>query len=242
MVLSVGIDVGTTTTQVVASRLTIRNTHRFGLMPRLDIDATDILFVSDPEETPLTAPDEIDVEALHALIRRQYGLAGVAASEVETGAVIITGETARTRNAAVILDGLAGLAGDFVVTVAGPNVESLVAGRGCGAAAWSAQRYTCVVTVDIGGGSANAALFRAGQHVASAAAMVGGRQARLDPTSGTLTHLAPSGRIIADHLGLDLIRASGQRSTRCVPSPMRWPTSSSSCASANGARSARGLG
>lgn len=202
--VSVGIDVGTTTTQLVMSRLTVRNTRRFGLVPRLDVDAVEVLFESDPKETPLRSPEEVDVDALIALIRAEYAQAGITAAQVETGAIIITGETARTRNAESILDGLSGLAGDFVVTVAGPNVESQIAGRGSGAAAWSAERFTTIVTVDIGGGSANAAVFRAGAHVDSAASMVGGRQARLDRRSGVLTHLAPSGRIIADELGLDL--------------------------------------
>ena len=204
--LSVGIDVGTTTSQLVLSRLTVRNTHRFGLVPRMDVSSRDVLFASEPRETPLLSPDEIDVDALVDLIRHEYELAGVSADEVETGAVIITGETARARNAEAILHGLSDLAGDFVVTVAGPNVESQIAGRGSGAAAWSAERFTSVVNVDIGGGSSNAALFRAGKHLASSATMVGGRQAVLERGTGLLTHLAPSGRIIADELGLDLVR------------------------------------
>lgn len=203
--LSVGIDVGTTTTQLVLSRLTVRNTRRFGLVPRLDVSATEVLFASEPKETPLRSPDEVDVDALVDLVRGEYRAAGTSAAEVETGAVIITGETARARNAEGILDGLSELAGDFVVTVAGPSVEAQIAGRGSGAAAWSAERFTSVVNVDIGGGSSNAALFRSGQHVASAAAMVGGRQVRLERGTGLLTHLAPSGRVIAEDLGLDLV-------------------------------------
>lgn len=202
--LSVGLDVGTTTTQLVLSRLTVRNTHRFGLVPRLDVDSAEALYIGEVAETPLVSPEEVDVDALTALVRSEYAAADVDAASVETGAVIITGETARTRDADVILDGLSGLAGDFVVTVAGPNVESLIAGRGSGAAEWSAERFTSVVNVDIGGGSSNAALFRAGRRVASCASMVGGRQVRLDRSTGALTHLAPSGRIIDDRLGLGL--------------------------------------
>src|SRR5690606_28302066 len=89
--LSVGIDVGTTTTQLVISRLTVRNTRRFGLVPRLDVSATEVLFASEPKETPLASPDEVDVEALVRLVRAEYTAAGVSAAEVETGAVIITG-------------------------------------------------------------------------------------------------------------------------------------------------------
>lgn len=202
--LSVGIDVGTTTTQLVLSRLTVRNKARLGTVPRLDVDSSAVVYQSEPAETPLTAPDEIDVTALVELIRGEYERAGVEPNQVETGAVIITGETARTHNAEVILQGISDLAGDFVVTVAGPNVESQIAGRGSGAADFSAERFTSVINVDIGGGSANAALFRAGSHIASSAAMVGGRQAKLERGTGRLLHLAPSGVIIAKELGLDL--------------------------------------
>ena len=201
---SVGIDVGTTTTQVVLSELTVTNQARMGLVPRLDVDSRRVLYQGEPHFTPLTSPDEVDVERLVALVRSEYERAGIAPDQVETGAVIITGETARTRNAEEILHGLGELAGDFVVTVAGPNLESQIAGRGSGAAQWSAENFATVVNVDIGGGSSNAALFRSGGHLASAASMVGGRQATLDPATQQLTHLAPTGRIIVDQLGLDL--------------------------------------
>lgn len=202
--LSVGIDVGTTTTQVVISELSVSNRARLGLVPRLDIDARRVVYQGEPHFTPLRSPDEVDVERLVALVRDEYARAGVRPDEVETGAVIVTGETARTRNAEQLLRGLGDLAGDFVVTVAGPNLEAQIAARGSGAAQWSATNYATVVNVDIGGGSSNAAAFRSGKHLASSAAMVGGRQAVLDAATGVLTHLAPTGVIIADALGLDL--------------------------------------
>lgn len=203
-VLSVGIDVGTTTSQLVVSQLTVTNQARPGLVPRLDIDERTVLFVSDPTLTPLVSPSEVDVDRLLALIRDQYSLAGIDPKQVETGAVIITGETARTRNAEAILQGLSDLAGDFVVTVAGPNLESQIAARGSGAADWSRRNFASVINVDIGGGSSNAALFRSGTHLASSAVMVGGRQAVVDHATGVLTHLAPPGRHIVEELGIDL--------------------------------------
>jgi ethanolamine utilization protein EutA len=210
--LSVGIDVGTTTTQVVFSRLTVRNSNRFGLIPRLEVDTRSVLHQGEPHPTPLLSPAEVDVDQLTRLVRTEYAAAGVDASEIETGAVIITGETARTRNADAILASLSDLAGEFVVTVAGPNLEAQIAARGSGAAAHSAERYTTVINVDIGGGSSNAAAFRSGTHLASAAIMVGGRQLTLDRSSGLVTHLAPSGRAIVSELGIDL--AEGRPATR----------------------------
>lgn len=202
--LSVGIDVGTTTTQLVLSELSVTNQARMGLVPRLDINTRTVLYQSEPCLTPLVSADEVDVTRLSELIKAEYARAQVNPKQVETGAVIITGEAARTRNAEAILQGLGEVAGDFVVTVAGPNLESQIAARGSGAADWSSSHYASVVNVDIGGGSANAALFRSGHHVASAAAMVGGRQAIIDSATGVLTHLGPSGRTINQDLGLGL--------------------------------------
>ena len=112
--------------------------------------------------TPLTAPDEVDAAALAQLVRHEYLLAGISPEAIETGAVIITGETARARNADTILQALSSTAGDFVVTIAGPNAEAQIAGRGSGVARWSADHYEQVTSVDIGGGTSNAAVFKMG--------------------------------------------------------------------------------
>lgn len=42
---------------------------------------------------------------------------------LQTGAVIITGETARKQNANLVLEMLSDMAGDFVVATAGPDLE-----------------------------------------------------------------------------------------------------------------------
>lgn len=202
-VLSVGIDVGTTTTQIVFSRLSLHNVARPGQVPRIQVDEKSVLHRSEVHQTPLTSPDEVDAAALARIVRREYDLAGIEPAAIETGAVIITGETARTTNADAILAALSAEAGDFVVTVAGPSAESQIAGRGSGVARWSADHYEQVTTVDVGGGTSNAAVFSMGRHLSSAALAVGGRQVELDP-SGRVRRLAPPGRVIADALHLDL--------------------------------------
>jgi len=201
--LSVGIDVGTTTTQVVFSDLAVRDTARPGSVPRVAIEARSVRYEGPIHLTPLRSAEEVDTTRLSELVAGEYAAAGVTASAVETGAVIVTGEIARTEHADEILAALSDLAGDFVVTVAGPNLEAQIAARGSGAAAVSAERYAQVTNVDIGGGTANAAVFRAGAHLGSAAAAVGGRQLQLD-AHGTVVHLAPPGRRLVEHLGLPL--------------------------------------
>src|SRR3972149_10072762 len=160
--LSVGVDVGTTTTQIVFSRLNLQDVSRPGQIPRINITKRKVIYLSPIVFTPLIDAETIDADKLNEIVRREYSTAGVDPSQVETGAVIITGETAKKKNADEILRALSGLAGEFVVTVAGPHLESLIAGRGAGAAQYS-QRHFCKVTrVDIGGGRANSGLFHTG--------------------------------------------------------------------------------
>jgi ethanolamine utilization protein EutA len=202
--LSVGIDVGTTTSQVVFSRLSVRDSARPGMVPRIDVTAKSVCYVGEPLATPLQGPDEIDTEGVAALVSGEFRAAGVEPGHVETGAVIITGETARARNGDAMLDALSDLAGDFVVTVAGPNLEAQIAGRGSGAAAYSAEHFTQVTNIDVGGGTANAAIFRLGEHRSSSGMAVGGRQIQIEQTTGRILHLAPPGAKLAEALGLEL--------------------------------------
>jgi ethanolamine utilization protein EutA len=201
---SVGIDIGTTTTQFVFSRLSLADTARPGQMPRIGITDKAVIYQSPIVLTPLADADTVDAARLTELARREYAAAGVAPSEVETGAVIITGETAKKKNAGEILRALAGLAGEFVVTVAGPHLESLIAGRGAGAAQYSQQHFTRVTNVDIGGGSANMALFNAGTLTAAAAMNYGGRIVEIERASGRVRQVAEPARAILEDIGLRL--------------------------------------
>ncbi len=200
-VLSVGIDVGTTTTQVVFSRLLLHDVARAGQVPRIQVDEKSVVHRSQVHATPLSAPDLVDADALARLVRREYDEAGIARDAIETGAVIITGETARTRNAEAILRALSDEAGDFVVTIAGPNAEAQIAGRGSGVARWSADHYEQVTNIDIGGGTSNAAVFKMGRHLSSSAIALGGRQAEVDAT-GLVLRMAPPGRSVVEDVGL----------------------------------------
>ncbi len=207
--LSVGIDVGTTTTQVVFSKLQVQDAARLGQVPRLQVNAKAVLYQSPIAFTPLLTPQEVDVPALTAIVQEEYRRAGIAPEQVETGAVIVTGEIARASNADAILKALSHLAGDFVVTVAGPNVEAQIAARGAGAATYSAEHYAQITNVDIGGGTANAAIFRSGEYLASSALAVGGRQLVIERASGIVRYVAPPGRIIVEAFRLPI--REGQR-------------------------------
>jgi ethanolamine utilization protein EutA len=201
--LSVGIDVGTTTTQVVFSRLSLTDVSRPGQIPRINITGREVVYQSPIVFTPLKDYETIDADKLSEIVRGEYAAANVDPKNVETGAVIITGETAKKKNADEILRALSGLAGEFVVSVAGPNVESLIAGRGAGAAKYSQDHYTSVTNIDIGGGSANSVTFRSGNIVGAAAMNFGGRILEVEHGSGKIRHIANPAREILNDCGLN---------------------------------------
>jgi ethanolamine utilization protein EutA len=202
--LSVGVDVGTTTTQVIFSRLNLQDVSRPGQIPRINITDRKVIYQSPIVFTPLVDFETIDADKLNEIVRHEYSTAGVDPSQVETGAVIITGETAKKKNADEILRALSGLAGEFVVSVAGPNVESLIAGKGAGAAEYSQKNYATVTNVDIGGGSANSATFRIGNLIGAAAMNYGGRILEVENSTGRVRHIAEPAKHILNDIGLRL--------------------------------------
>ncbi|MFQ8759599.1 MAG: ethanolamine ammonia-lyase reactivating factor EutA [Intestinimonas sp.] len=103
MILSVGIDIGTSTTQLIFSRLTIENRASSYTVPRIQIVEKEVIYRSLIYFTPLKSSTEIDAEAVKKIVRDEYKAAGMTPEDVKTGAVIITGETARKQNANDVL-------------------------------------------------------------------------------------------------------------------------------------------
>ena len=194
---SVGLDVGTTTTQLIVSELTVENQASSFAVPKLEITGRRIRYQSPVYFTPLTQGDLVDGEALGKLVREEYGRAGIAPADVDTGAVIITGETSRKENASRVLQALSDHAGDFVVATAGPDLESRLAARGAGAVGYSETTGKTVLHMDIGGGTSNLALIDGGKILRCGCMNVGGRLVKVD-TDGVITYLSPVARQLAD--------------------------------------------
>lgn len=194
---SVGIDVGTTTSQAIFSELELVNRAAASEVPRYDFSARRITHVSPVVFTPRTADDAIDgLELLH-FIDGQYAQAGLTPASVQSGAIIITGEASKARNARETVMELAGQLGDFVVATAGPHLESIIAGQGSGAAAYSRAHGARVLNIDIGGGTANYAVFVAGQLRDMACLNVGGRLIETDGQGRVRRVHAPAQRVAA---------------------------------------------
>lgn len=184
-ILSAGIDIGTTTAQLIFSRLTVQNTAGFGRIPQTEITDKKILYRSPIYFTPLLDKHTMDGSAIRAILEKEYQTAGIAPSDVSTGAVIITGESVKKRNARQVADAISSIAGSFVVSSAGPDLESILAGKGSGAAALSRETGKVVANLDIGGGTTNICLFEDGEMVDCACLDIGGRMIQVK--NGILT-------------------------------------------------------
>jgi len=202
-ILSVGIDIGTSTTQVIFSRITLDNTAGYFSAPRIAIVDKKIIYKSDIYFTPLQTQTLINGDAVREIVAAEFQKAGYRPENVDTGAVIITGESARKENAALVLQKLSDFAGEFVVSTAGPDLESIIAGKGSGAFQYSIENECSVVNLDIGGGTSNIVTFNNGDTVGKGCLDIGGRLIRLD-RDWTVTYISPSAQEIADNLGVSI--------------------------------------
>lgn len=178
--LSMGLDVGTSTTQMVISRLTIENRASGFSVPEMEIAKREILYKSPVHFTPLLGENLVDGNKIRALVEQEYAAAGIGREQIDTGAVIITGESSRKENARAVLDALSQSSGEFVVATAGPHLESMLAAKGAGADQYSEEKDITVLHIDIGGGTSNLALLKNGQVIATGCMNVGGRLLRFD--------------------------------------------------------------
>ena len=188
--LSVGIDVGTTSTQLVVSRLRVENRASGFAVPEMVITDREILYRSPVYFTPLVEEKLVDGEKLRCIVAEEYKKTGISREKVDTGAVIVTGETSRRENARTVAQALSEFAGDFVVTTAGPDLESILAARGAGAVEYSRDTGKTVLHMDIGGGTSNLALIRDGKILQTGCLNVGGRLVKFSER-GAVTYLSP---------------------------------------------------
>ncbi len=202
-ILSVGIDVGTSTTQVVFSKLQMDNAGGYFSVPRVAIVDKEVVYKSEIYMTPLKTDVLIDTEALRDIVAAEFRKAGYRPEDTDSGAVIITGESARKENSDAVLKSLSDFAGDFVVSAAGPDMESLIAGKGSGAWQYSMDHHCRVANLDIGGGTTNVVLFEDGETVARGCLDIGGRLICMNP-QGIITKVSPAAAVMAQAAGVSV--------------------------------------
>jgi ethanolamine utilization protein EutA len=197
--VTVGIDIGSSGTQVIFSRINLR---RYGedLTSRYYVVSRETLFQSPVALTPYASDERIDDAALGAIIEEAYAAAGVAPRDIDTGVVILTGEALRRENAEAIAALLAEQGGDFVTATAGHHMESMLAAYGSGASKLSYDQSKRILNVDIGGGTTKLGIVENGDVTVTAALHIGGRLQVVDDI-GRLVRLDPAGKFHARQAG-----------------------------------------
>ena len=195
---SVGVDIGSSTSHLVFSRLVLeRLDNRYIVSERKVVHESEVLL------TPYSDDMTIDAAALGAFIDRQYALARIDPKAIDTGALILTGVAVRRSNARAIGELFAAQAGKFVSVSAGDALEATLAAFGSGAAARSIRESARVMNVDIGGGTSKIAVCEAGAVVEMTAADMGARIVSFD-SGGRVTRIEEAGRRFAAEVGLFL--------------------------------------
>ncbi len=199
---SAGIDIGSSTSHLVFSELVLTRQGRY-LSGRYQVVKRDVSFRSRVTLTPYASPSQIDTARIAGFIDDAYREAGIARSEIDSGAVITTGEAAMKENAGPIIELFSADAGKFVCATAGPHLESLLAAHGSGAAALSREpQHPTILNVDIGGGTTKFAVCRKGAVQATAAIHAGARLLAWRP-DGTLERVEERGRAFAAEAGAE---------------------------------------
>ena len=199
---TVGIDIGSSTSHLIFSRLKLRRLGQ-NLSTRYVVISREVIYASPILLTPYVADYTIDAERLERFIHEAYRSAGLTPADVDTGAVILTGEAVKRTNARAIAELFASETGKFVCVSAGANLETVMAAHGSGAAALSRNPDRLVMNVDVGGGTSKLALARHGEVVEAASTNVGGRLVAMDEQR-RVVRIEPAARMVADAIGVEL--------------------------------------
>lgn len=199
---TVGLDVGSSTTHLMFARVHLQRLSE-AMSSRFVVVNREILWKSEIRLTQYRPDSSIDAEWLADFVAKSYAQAGIARGDVDSGAVILTGEALKRRNARAIADLFSAESGKFVCASAGHHLESLMAAHGSGAVALSRKKHATVLNIDIGGGTTKLALIQDGRLLHSAAFAVGGRLVAADD-DGRLTRIDEPARQIATDAGVPL--------------------------------------
>ncbi|MGB8628295.1 MAG: ethanolamine ammonia-lyase reactivating factor EutA [Xanthobacteraceae bacterium] len=196
---TVGIDIGSSGTQVIFSRVHLRRLAE-DLTSRYYVVSRETLFQSQIALTPYQSEERIDGAALGAIIDDAYVAAGLTPEQIDTGVVILTGEALRRENAQAIAAILSEKGGEFVTATAGHHMEAMLAAYGSGAARVSSDQARRILNIDIGGGTTKLGLVENGRVIATAAVHIGGRLQVVE--AGKIVRLDPAGKHHASRAGL----------------------------------------
>ncbi|MEV0809672.1 ethanolamine ammonia-lyase reactivating factor EutA [Micromonospora sp. NPDC050200] len=204
--VTVGIDIGSSTSHLLFAKVVLRR-RSTDLSSRFEVVDRQVVSTSPIIHTPFRANGMIDAHELSHFIADAYAAAGFTAKDIDSGAVILTGEAIKRPNARAIDELFASQSGKFVCASAGHELESLLAAHGSGATRLSGQRGGASLHVDVGGGTTKLALLDGGEVLDVAAYAVGGRLLAQDADGGW-TRIDDSALLVAEDLGIELTPAT----------------------------------
>ncbi len=200
-ILSVGVDVGTSTSHLVFSNLVLIRDER-SESRRFQIQERNIIYEGRIINTPLLDNDTIDIDKLTDFLKDEYKQAGIDPADIQTGAVVVTGEIAKKHNARQIVEALSNDAGKFVAATAGPNFESLIAAMGSGATNRSKDYNKTILSCDIGGGTSNIAISKNGEIISTSCISVGAILFGVN-SEGKIWRIDEPAMKVMEHIGLN---------------------------------------
>ena len=200
-ILSVGVDVGSSTSHLVFSNLVLKRDEQ-SVSRRFQIQERNVIYEGRIINTPFLDNKTIDIDTLTEFLKEEYKRAGIDPGDIQTGAVVVTGETANKHNAKQIVEALSNDAGKFVAATAGPNFESLIAAKGSGATARSKDYNKTIISCDIGGGTSNIAISKNGVILSTSCVSVGAILLGVTP-EGKIWRIDKPAMKVMDRIGLN---------------------------------------
>ena len=198
---SVGIDIGSSTSHLMFSRLLIGYPS---LLQRKPIVVERNVIARSPILlTPFSGDWNIEAEPLRELIDDTFKEAGLTRDHIDTGAVIITGEAARRDNAGKIAELFADETGKFVCATAGPTLETIMAAHGSGAVLTSREQGLTLLNIDVGGGTTKISVIVEGRIRGTTAVNIGARLVAHDGAESVI-RLEKGGRRFLAALGQNI--------------------------------------
>lgn len=199
-VMLVGFDFGSTTSSAMAARARIALNCATG---RQEFQSPRVVYRSEPVFTPFRAAGDIDIPHVARHMERWLAEGGIAPEAVFSGGAIVTGLASEQANAEALARLVEARLGDAIIATArDPALESWLAFMGaCGGLSRACPERT-ILNLDIGGGTTNAALGRAGEVTATGCHFIGARHLRFAPGTYRLAFASPRARALLDHLGI----------------------------------------
>jgi ethanolamine utilization protein EutA len=196
----VGLDIGSTTTRVAVADARLLHSVATG---RAEFAQIDERLRTGPARTPFRG-DALDEDSLLALVDSALAAAGAAPGSFFGGGALLTGLAARAPNASAVVGALRSRVGSAVVaTASDPRLEAWLAFHGNAGALSRASPERFLLNLDIGGGTANLAVGRAGEVLSTGWMWIGARHVQVEPGTYRMLSCSPEARLTLKHIGLD---------------------------------------